>query len=144
MILTFTYLLLFLVLFLMELLYFRIADKYNIIDKPNERSSHSTVVLRGGGVLFTLAVIVWVFYQLLFGRHASMTGAELVWNYLPFIIGLVMVSTVSFVDDVVGTSNKTRLIVQFVSAALLWFGVMPYSYGDCSGGALCYASAALL
>ena len=70
MILTFTYLLLFLVLFLMELLYFRIADKYNIIDKPNERSSHSTVVLRGGGVLFTLAVIVWVFYQLLFGRHA--------------------------------------------------------------------------
>lgn len=144
MILTFTYLLLFLVLFLMELLYFRIADKYNIIDKPNERSSHSTVVLRGGGVLFTLAVIVWVFYQLLFGRHASMTGAELVWNYLPFIIGLVMVSTVSFVDDVVGTSNKTRLIVQFVSAALLWFGVMPYCSGDCSGGALCYASAALL
>lgn len=34
-----------------ELLYFRIADKCNIIDKPNERSSHSSIVLRGGGIL---------------------------------------------------------------------------------------------
>ena len=33
-----------------EIVYFRIADKYNIIDKPNERSSHSTIVLRGGGI----------------------------------------------------------------------------------------------
>ena len=36
------------VLFLLELLYFRIADRFNIIDKPNQRSSHSRVVLRGG------------------------------------------------------------------------------------------------
>ncbi len=32
-----------------ELLYFRIADRFNIIDKPNARSSHSSIVLRGGG-----------------------------------------------------------------------------------------------
>ena len=46
-----TYGVIFVILFILELLYFRIADKCNIIDKPNERSSHSTMVLRGGGIL---------------------------------------------------------------------------------------------
>ena len=46
-----TYGVIFVILFILELLYFRIADKCNIIDKPNERSSHSTIVLRGGGIL---------------------------------------------------------------------------------------------
>lgn len=41
------YLLIFVVLLMAELIYFRIADKCNIIDKPNQRSSHSKVVLRG-------------------------------------------------------------------------------------------------
>ena len=34
------------VLVLMELMYFQIANRFQIIDKPNERSSHSTIVLR--------------------------------------------------------------------------------------------------
>lgn len=34
------YLLIFVVLLMAELIYFRIADKCNIIDKPNQRSSH--------------------------------------------------------------------------------------------------------
>ena len=45
-----TYSIIFVLLLILELLYFRIADKCNIIDKPNERSSHSTIVLRGGGI----------------------------------------------------------------------------------------------
>ena len=32
------------ILVIAELVYFRIADKCNIIDKPNERSSHKTIV----------------------------------------------------------------------------------------------------
>ena len=39
-----------------ELGYFWIADKCNIIDKPNERSSHTKVVLRGGGIIFLFGV----------------------------------------------------------------------------------------
>ncbi|MEG2158125.1 MAG: UDP-GlcNAc--UDP-phosphate GlcNAc-1-phosphate transferase, partial [Bacteroidaceae bacterium] len=41
----------FLILLTIELLYFKLAEKFNIIDKPNERSSHSSIVLRGGGVI---------------------------------------------------------------------------------------------
>ena len=46
------YLMILVLLFLVELLYFRIADKCNIIDKPNERSSHTRITLRGGGIIF--------------------------------------------------------------------------------------------
>lgn len=48
----FLYIIIFAVLLLSELVYFLIADKFNIIDKPNERSSHSSIVLRGGGIIF--------------------------------------------------------------------------------------------
>ena len=46
-----TYGIIFVILLVLELVYFKIADKCNIIDKPNERSSHSSIVLRGGGIL---------------------------------------------------------------------------------------------
>ena len=61
-----TYLIIAVLLVAAELLYFKIADKCNIIDKPNERSSHSTIVLRGGGVIFPLSMLVWAgFYGVL-------------------------------------------------------------------------------
>lgn len=54
-----TYGIIFLILLVLELAYFMIADKFNIIDKPNERSSHSSIVLRGGGIIFLLGAWVW-------------------------------------------------------------------------------------
>lgn len=44
------YIIIFIILLTAEMIYFRIADKFNIIDKPNQRSSHSSIVLRGGGL----------------------------------------------------------------------------------------------
>ena len=61
-----TYSIIVLLLVLAELLYFRIADKFNIIDKPNERSSHTRVVLRGGGVIFLFGAWLWAAF---FGVH---------------------------------------------------------------------------
>ena len=52
------------ILVIAELCYFKIADKCNIIDKPNERSSHSTIVLRGGGIIFAISIVVWFLWQL--------------------------------------------------------------------------------
>ena len=54
-----TYGIILVILLALELAYFKIADKCNIIDKPNERSSHSTIVLRGGGIIFLLGAWVW-------------------------------------------------------------------------------------
>ncbi len=55
-----TYVIIAVLLLAAELIYFRIADKCNIIDKPSERSSHSTIVLRGGGIIFPISMIVWL------------------------------------------------------------------------------------
>ena len=54
----------FVALLVLELLYFKVADQFNIIDKPNERSSHSTIVLRGGGIIFSISMIVWAAMEL--------------------------------------------------------------------------------
>ena len=54
-----TYIIIAVLLVAAELIYFRIADKCNIIDKPNERSSHSTIVLRGGGIIFAISMLIW-------------------------------------------------------------------------------------
>ena len=101
------YLLIFLLLLVAEMVYFRIADRYNIIDKPNERSSHSTIVLRGGGVIFLLSAWVW----------SAFGGLQYPW----FLLGLTLVAGVSFVDDIRSLPESVRLVVQFVAMGLTLF-----------------------
>jgi UDP-N-acetylmuramyl pentapeptide phosphotransferase/UDP-N-acetylglucosamine-1-phosphate transferase len=58
-----TYPIIFIILFAGILLYFKIADKYNIIDKLNERSSHDYITIRGGGIVFWLAGMLYFLYS---------------------------------------------------------------------------------
>jgi len=114
-----TYGIIFVILLALELAFFKIADKFNIIDKPNERSSHSTIVLRGGGILFPIAALVWT-------TIASFNGFQEVSEFqvfLPFIIGLVLVAGVSFVDDVISLPDSLRLVVQFASYGLMYWSL---------------------
>ena len=90
-----------------ELLYFRIADKYNIIDKPNERSSHTSVVLRGGGIIFVLGLWIW----------AAFFGLGYPW----FLIAVTLIAGVSFVDDIRSLPDSVRLVAQFVSMGLMFY-----------------------
>lgn len=71
------YIVIAIVLLAAELVYFKIADHFNIIDKPNERSSHSTIVLRGGGVIFSLSMIVWAILMVV--RKRPNLGPGLIW-----------------------------------------------------------------
>lgn len=102
-----TYGIIFIILLLLELAYFKIADKFNIIDKPNERSSHSTIVLRGGGIIFLLGAWVW----------AITFGFQYPW----FLLGLTLVAGVSFIDDIHSLPDSMRLVVQFTAAALTFY-----------------------
>lgn len=108
----YTYLIIAIILLVAELIYFRIADKCNIIDKPNERSSHSTIVLRGGGVIFAISMLVWFGWQMF--QDPSFRFQE----YLPFLCGLVLICGVSFWDDVKSLPDSVRLIAQFISMGL--------------------------
>lgn len=110
-----TYIIIFILLLIAELLYFRIADKCNIIDKPNERSSHSTIVLRGGGIIFLVGVWIWsIFFS---------------FPYPWFLAGLTLVAGISFVDDIHSLPDSVRLVAQFVAAAMAFYqlGILHWS-----------------
>lgn len=104
-----------------ELVYFKIADKCNIIDKPNERSSHSTIVLRGGGVIFTLSMIAWAVLMVVQGNDIA--------SYIPFLLGLLMVAGISFWDDVHSLPDSLRMMVQIIAYLLMFWsmGIMQWS-----------------
>lgn len=111
------------ILLLSEILYFKLADHYNIVDKPNERSSHSTVVLRGGGVIFTFSALVWALMMMVKGESG------VVLEYLPFLVGLLIVASVSFIDDIRSLPDSVRLVAQFAAMALMFWsmGIMHWN-----------------
>ena len=112
-----TYAVIGVVLLCLELLYFKVADKFNIIDKPNERSSHSSIVLRGGGVIFSLSIVAWAVMMAVQGNCAVVDG------YLPFLVGLLIVAVVSFVDDIRSLPDSIRLVAQFAAMALMFWSI---------------------
>ncbi len=111
------YLFIALLLFVVEILYFKVADHYNIIDKPNERSSHSKVVLRGGGIIFAIGAVIWATMTALTGDTALLTAN---WG---FLVGLLMVSGISFVDDIHPLPDWLRLVVQFTAMFLMFWSL---------------------
>lgn len=111
-----TYTIIFVLLIALELLYFRIADRFNIIDKPNERSSHSTIVLRGGGIIFLLGLWIWAAFA-----WAGWLGTGSGFPYPWALAGVTLIAAVSFVDDVHSLPDSVRLVAQFVAMGLvLW------------------------
>lgn len=100
------YIVFFIVLLLAEFFYFKIADRFNIIDKPNLRSSHTQITLRGGGILFPIAVVLG------FGM-GYVSGA--------LALAVLLVAVVSFVDDILPLSQLPRLVVHLLSIGLVLF-----------------------
>ena len=101
------YLIVLVLLFVAELFYFRIADRFNIIDKPNERSSHSKVTLRGGGIIFYFGALAYFLTS----------GFDYSW----FMLALTLVTFISFVDDIKSTKQMTRLLFHFSAMALMFY-----------------------
>ncbi len=117
-----TYVIIAAILLIAELVYFKIADHFNIIDKPNERSSHSTIVLRGGGIIFSLSMIVWAVLMVAQGKAVA--------PYLPFLCGLVLICGISFWDDVHSLPDGVRMGVQIISTLLMFWSIGLYTAFD--------------
>ena len=101
------YLIILVLLFLAELFYFYIADKYNIIDNPNERSSHTRITLRGGGIIFYFGVLAYFLTN-----H---------FEYPWFMLALTLVTLISFIDDIRSTSQALRLVFHFSAMGLMFY-----------------------
>lgn len=96
-----------LVLFLLLNLYFLVAERFGVVDRPNNRSSHDRVVLRGGGIIFPVGITIWFCWS----------GFQYPWFYT----GLMIISLTSFLDDLSGVRFWIRLLVQFTTVALLLY-----------------------
>lgn len=102
----------FLALLLLSLIYYRYAKKVGIVDRPNHRSSHSEVTVRGGGIIFPVAVVLWWFAN------------DYIHTWM--VIGIVWISTVSLLDDLYTLSRKLRFVVQFMALSMAFYDLGLY------------------
>ena len=110
-----TYLIIAAILLAAELLYFRVADHFNIIDKPNQRSSHTRIVLRGGGIIFTIGLWVW----------SAFYGFQYPW----LLAAVTLAAGISFIDDIHSLPDSVRLVVQFLAMGLMLYQ-LTIGHGD--------------
>ncbi|HCK24118.1 MAG TPA: UDP-GlcNAc--UDP-phosphate GlcNAc-1-phosphate transferase, partial [Bacteroides graminisolvens] len=101
------YFIIFVVLLVTEIVYFTIANKFNIIDKPNERSSHARIVLRGGGIIFLISLWVW----------SAFFGFLYPW----FLLAVTLIAGISFIDDIRSLPDSVRLVGQFAAMVLMYY-----------------------
>lgn len=107
-----TYIVLLILFIGIELIYFRIADHYNIIDKPNNRSSHTAITLRGGGIIFPIAILI-----------ACLLG------YVSWLVVLavLLVAVVSFIDDIKPLSQLPRFASHAIAIGLVFYDLHLFS-----------------
>ena len=98
-------------------IYFGFARRFNIIDKPNQRSSHTALTIRGAGLVFPIII----FAILVFNVFTKNDGAYLIKEPIQFWIALLVLSAISFYDDVKSLSPKFRMLIQMITVALVVF-----------------------
>jgi len=100
--------------FIVEVGYFKIANRFNIIDKPNERSSHATITIRGGGIIFIVAAL-----------------AVCVMHYEEFwlpVAGIVIIGLISFLDDIFTLSSRIRIIFHLAAVTLMFMYLQVFAW----------------
>lgn len=83
--------------------------KREIIDVPNERSSHTVPTPRGGGVVIALVSILFL------GSYSVLNGEGFFWAYLA---GALIVALVSLIDDIRELSPVLRIVCHGLAAGL--------------------------
>ena len=109
------YFLVFILLFVLEVFYLRLAKKKNISDVPNYRSAHSKVTLRGGGIIVIIALLI---FNVLFSTDESI---------IFFTISTFLVATISFIDDVLVLSSRVRVSIHIIAFSLIFYNLGLFS-----------------
>ncbi len=88
----------------------KIALKRNIVDLPNERSSHTMPTPRGGGLAIVIAWYIGIITFFLIGKIDD--------SLFYALLSGIFLASVSVLDDIYDLSPKIRLFFQFISAGL--------------------------
>ncbi|UBM57650.1 UDP-GlcNAc--UDP-phosphate GlcNAc-1-phosphate transferase [Marinilongibacter aquaticus] len=93
----------------LQVAYLFLAKKFNIVDRPNERSAHQELTIRGIGIVILFAGLLTYFIS---GLNPY------------FTLGLFFIGSISFLDDIFTLSNRLRILFHFVGIALLLYQVL--------------------
>ena len=91
-------------------LFLRWSLKKQLLDIPNERSSHAAPTPRGGGVVIVAVSLISYLAYCLYGGH------PILWGY---VAGAALISLISWLDDVYSISFVWRFLVHSVAAGLV-------------------------
>lgn len=94
--------------------YFRVARNYQIVDRPNARSSHNKPVIRGGGIIFIIALLCWFVFE----------GFPWPW----FMLGITAATVISFMDDVKSQPPLLRFLIHLTAFLLLFYAIHLFSW----------------
>jgi glycosyltransferase WbpL len=83
-----------------------VARRFDLLDRPNSRSSHERVVPRGGGLAIALASLAAL----------TLVGAGPGSRATPVLLGAVALAVVGLLDDRVSLSAGVRVVAQLVVA----------------------------
>lgn len=101
------YIAIFILLFAFEYAYFMLAKRLRIVDRPHHQSSHTRVVVRGGGIIFYVAFLLWSI------SHDFQWFGE--------FVGLTILAAISFIDDIRDVNPRIRLVCQFIAIILMLY-----------------------
>lgn len=100
-------------LIVFELVYLLLAKQLGIVDLPHHQSSHTGAIIRGGGIVFYVAYLLWFI----------MSG----YQYPMIFAGLTIMAVTSFADDVHSISPKVRLVLQFAAMIVMLYETHVFS-----------------
>lgn len=96
-----------------------LAIRFKVFDVPNERSSHSRIVPRGGGI----AIVATVFVAMGIVLSDRLGGAGDHWMMVG--LGGLLVAAAGLTDDIRSLSASKRAAVHFVASVLLVWAACP-------------------
>ena len=95
--------------------------KKNILDIPNDRSSHDTPTPRGGGLSISLSIIVCVIYIII--REGTTVP------YIPLLgLGVLIISIIGILDDVKNLSAATRAFLYLTTSSIVILSVTKFTF----------------
>lgn len=95
------------ILMAFEYVYIYLANKFGIVDRPHQQSSHRGKVVRGGGIIFYIAFLLWYLFS---GAHFATT-----------LTGLTLFAAISYIDDIRSVDPMIRLFIQFIGIFLMFY-----------------------
>ncbi len=91
----------------------------NIVDLQDHRKQHRSPIVRLGGIAIFISFITTIFINLLIKIFFPQINYEA--NYLySILIGSSIFFLIGLTDDLISLSPYIRLVMQFISASLVW------------------------